>query len=94
MPYRVKPTEQGDFAVLYYLSWDQNGTAQVFWSQDLAHAEAEAERLNQRAMIVERKLDEAFAEVTNQLKEEPGDILGLFETWLVSKRGYFEEGIH
>jgi hypothetical protein len=94
MPYKVEPTEQGDFAVLYYLYWDENGTAEVFWSQDQSQAEAEAERLNQRATAVDRKLDEVFTEVSNQLKEEPGKILDLFAEWLVAKRGYFEEGVH
>jgi hypothetical protein len=75
MPYRVERTEQGDFAVLYYLSWAEDGTAEVFRSEDQSQAEAEPKRSNQGEQIVEQKLDHAFAELTNQLKEEPGKIL-------------------
>ena len=54
MPYRVERTEQGDFAVLYYLSWAEDGTAEVFRSKTSHKRRRSRNSSNQRRQIVEQ----------------------------------------
>ena len=72
MPYKVERTEKGDYAVIYFLPYDPDGSCDYEWFSTLAQAEQRAAALNE----IERKMDMVFKEAST----EPDTTLDLMES--------------
>jgi hypothetical protein len=86
MPYTVKLSESGGFAVLYSLP-EHPGAIEVFWAGNELDAEMEATRLNEIEHLLRAKLGRIWTELTGELNAPPEKILDLIERWITVKRG-------
>jgi hypothetical protein len=86
MPYTVKLSESGGFALLYFFP-EHPGANEVFWAGNELDAEMEATRLNEIEHLLRAKLGRILTELTGELNAPPEKILDLIERWVTVKRG-------
>ena len=87
MPYRTNLIgKTQEFVVTYYLSWDSDGSCDVFWSRSKSEAEAEAAKLNDLERLIEHRLNKLLADLPGELAESPNTVLLFIQMWATTQQ--------